>query len=81
MKNMEERMAFCRSIADYVATNDKYCHFTPYTAAVEAIRVLCEDIGAAQGFLDTIGVPYDLYGLESIVDETDFGEHKWGPLA
>lgn len=61
MATTEAIEEFATSIADYVATHSNYLSMSPYGAAVAAIEVLCNDIGAAQGFLSVIGIDIDLY--------------------
>jgi len=52
---------FADSIANYISTHPSYDGWDKKTAATEAIRILFNDIGAAQGFLDALGVSIDLY--------------------
>lgn len=61
----EMKEAFAQSIADYMRIYGKgFDWMTPEEAAMGAIRVLTDDIGAAQNFLNVIGVKVDLYSYE-----------------
>ena len=60
-KKAEEKQAFAKRIADYLEEHNRYEEFDKRTAAVEAVRILTDDIGAAQDFLRVIGVDVDLY--------------------
>jgi hypothetical protein len=53
------------SVADYVETHSDYASLSKREVAVETVRVLLDDIGAAQEFLNAIGVNVDLYELEN----------------
>lgn len=56
-------------IADYIATNNRYTDMDKREAIMEAVGVLTNDIGAAQRYMQAIGVDIDLY-------EYDFGKKK-----
>jgi hypothetical protein len=45
----------------YLRTHSEWDKFDKERAIREAVDVLCNDIGAAQDFLVTIGVEIDLY--------------------
>jgi hypothetical protein len=60
---------FAESIADYVETSNGYPVFTKRDAMITAILVLTNDIGAAQRFLDVIGLKIDLYEFNRGEDE------------
>lgn len=64
MSTREEKLSFARLIADYVETGRDYELIDKRQAVIEAVLVLLEDIGAAQRYLQAIGVPYDLYEPE-----------------
>lgn len=53
---------FAEGIANYVQSHGRYTRLTKRQAMVEAVLVLINDIGAAQGYLQTIGIDVDLYG-------------------
>ena len=59
---------FAEGIADYVQTHRRYDVMDKREAIISAVEVLCGDLGAAQSFMDTIGVKIDLYNY-------DFGRH------
>lgn len=61
MARTPEKEAFAKSIADYVEDHPGWDALSKRDIAIEAVMVLLDDIGAAQEFIDTIGVPYDLY--------------------
>lgn len=58
----DERAALAEGIADYVETHAMYDEMTKREAVVAAVRVLTDDIGAAQNYLTAIGVQVDLFG-------------------
>lgn len=57
----EKRMEWLRGMAEYVKTHRDYARLSKRQVVAETLAVLLNDIGAAQSFLDVIGVPYDLY--------------------
>lgn len=62
MTESDERAALAEGIADYVETHAMYDEMTKREAVVAAVRVLTDDIGAAQNYLTAIGVQVDLFG-------------------
>ena len=56
------RQKYADSIADYVMTHERIETLSQRDVALATVRVMLDDIGAAQGFLDAIGVKVDLYG-------------------
>lgn len=58
---LDRRDAFIKGVADYVETNARWAEMSKREAVEATVRLLVEDVGAAQSFLDAIGVPYDLY--------------------
>lgn len=52
---------FAESMADYIETHQDYDSLSKRDVVVEVIRLLVDDIGAAQQFLFVIGVNVDLY--------------------
>jgi hypothetical protein len=65
---MGERLAttspkrvLAEEIANYVETHGRWDDLTKREAVIEAVLVLTEDIGAAQQFVQAIGVDVDLY--------------------
>ena len=60
-KKEQTKQEFITSIADYVETGEGYSKYTKRDAVMAALRVLTEDIGAAQSFVNAIGVKIDLY--------------------
>lgn len=57
----DTKLAFCTRIADYVETSEGYEKMTKRDAVMSALRVLTNDIGAAQDFIYAIGLKVDLY--------------------
>lgn len=49
------------SVAEYLNEYSDFDNMTKYQVAVAAVRLLTDDIGAAQDFLRAIGVNVDLY--------------------
>lgn len=57
-----KKRAFAESVADYMRDmGPAWDTYTAYDAAVGAVMVLLDDIGAAQGFMDALELPIDLY--------------------
>jgi hypothetical protein len=63
-----------RGIADYVETHNLYESLTKREAIIAAVRVLTDDIGAAQEFVTAIGLDVDLY----TTDLTHIGRNVTG---
>ena len=55
------RQKLAEAIADYVETHARYADLSKREVVVEAVRVLTDDIGAAQQFVYAIGLEVDLY--------------------
>lgn len=51
---------FAESIATYVCDQDG--ELSPHDAAMAAVSILLDDIGAAQGYCDALGLKVDLFG-------------------
>ena len=61
-KGREERKArFIAGIVDYCTTYNKWNELSKEEAVALALRVLTDDIHAAQAFIDSIGLTVDLY--------------------
>ena len=59
---MQTRAEFAEGIADYVQTHKDYERLSKWEAIIAAVRVLTDDLGAAQSFLYAVGVhDLDLY--------------------
>lgn len=58
---MDKKQCYAESILAYLKTHPSYERMTPEEAVIQAIRVMTDDIGAAQDFLNAIECPYDLY--------------------
>lgn len=56
-----KREQLAEDIANYVETHARYADLTKREAVMEAVRVLTNDIGAAQQFVYAIGLEVDLY--------------------
>lgn len=73
----ELKEAFAQSIADYLKTyHPSFDWCTPEEAAMAAVRVLTDDIGAAQNFLNVIGVDVDLYDRNVIMHKKGSNEQS-----
>ena len=66
-KKEQTKQDFITSIADYVEMGEGYNKYTKRDAVMAALRVLTEDIGAAQSFVNAIGVKIDLYEYDFTV--------------
>lgn len=73
-----ERQRFAEGIADYMLTHKDYESLTKREVVIAAIRVLTGDIGAAQSFLNVIGVDYDLFSEDPEVTAAD--DHYCGDM-
>lgn len=60
----QRQMEFAVSMADYMMSHVRYEELTKREAVIEAMSVLMGDIGAAQAFLNAIGLDVDLYTTE-----------------
>lgn len=58
---MSKAHAFAKGIADYVQTHRRYDVMDKREAIITAVEVLLGDVGAAQSFMNTLGVKIDLY--------------------
>lgn len=56
-----DKQALAENIADYVETHSQYQLLSKREVAIATVRVLTDDIGAAQDFLKAIDVDVDLY--------------------
>lgn len=61
VKKEENKEQFVQSIADYVETHFQYSEMSKRGAVVSALEVLVNDIGAAQRFINVIGLKINLY--------------------
>lgn len=52
---------FAESIADYVQTSRHFDAMDKREAIISAVEVLLGDPGAAQGYMDALGVKIDIY--------------------
>lgn len=68
--SLEAREKFAEFIADYVETNIRYESLTKREVVVATVFVLLNDIGAAQKYLDTIGLKIDLYEYDFKAETT-----------
>lgn len=55
---------FAEGIADYVQTHKDYDVMGKREAAIAAVEVLLGDLGAAQSYMDTLGIDIDLYNYD-----------------
>ncbi len=60
------KKALAEQIADYVATNARYDEMGRREVIIEAVWVLTNDIGAAQKFVQAIGLNIDLYTYDFV---------------
>jgi len=58
----DSRQEFVEAMVRYVKTHERWSELSKEDAVRETLLVLTGDIGAAQGFLNAIGVKVDLYG-------------------
>ena len=57
----DSRQEFVESMVRYTKTHERWSQLSKEDAVRSAIRVMLDDVGAAQGFLNAIGVKVDLY--------------------
>lgn len=72
-QNDSARWAYATGMAAYISMHPDYDHWTKDDAVREVINVMATDMGAAQGFLDILGLKIDLYTTEL---ETDNGSES-----
>lgn len=61
MARTDRKIDFAKSIVRFAQQHNKWTTMSKEEAALETVMVILDDIGAAQEFLNAIGVTVDLY--------------------